>query len=84
MYPNPVKSSSGHTSLKVGNNDSPVNVDIYTLDGELVHQARNVLPSDPVVWDLKTKSGLSVSSGVYLVRINDDSGTVVKSVSVLR
>jgi len=84
IYPNPVLGSRGDSSLKVGNINSPVNITIYNLEGELVHTARNVTAADPVVWDLMTLSGFIASSGVYLVRISDDSGTVVKTISLLR
>ncbi|MFQ5510761.1 MAG: two-component regulator propeller domain-containing protein [Candidatus Krumholzibacteriia bacterium] len=84
VYPNPILASRGHRTLKIFNVNSPVSVRIYTLEGELVHEEPNVSNSEDVVWDLKTDAGLLAASGVYLVRISDGSGTLIKRVSLIQ
>lgn len=83
VYPNPVRSARGHTSLKIANINTEILVEIYTLEGELVHTQR-VSESEEEVWDLTTKTGFLASSGVYMVRITGPEGTVVKNVSLIR
>ncbi|HEX5132393.1 MAG TPA: T9SS type A sorting domain-containing protein, partial [Candidatus Krumholzibacteria bacterium] len=69
--------------LKIENITGPVTVEIYNLEGELVHSQTAVTPGE-VVWDLTTKRGFLVGSGKYLVRITGPNGSVVRTVAVLR
>jgi ligand-binding sensor domain-containing protein len=90
LYPNPVP--AGHNTLYVDNITGPVSVEVYTLEGELVDTNADVDPDNPedredgkiVAWDLTTRTGIFVASGVYVVRITSSLGTVVKTVSVIR
>lgn len=84
LYPNPIRGGRGDSGLKIGNLDSVVDVTVYNLEGELVHEARNISISGDVVWDLTTAAGFFASSGVYVVHIRGNSGTVVKTVSLIR
>ena len=84
LYPNPIRPRRGHTMLKIANHNSPVDIEIYTLEGELVHAEENVRPNEREVWDLTTESGFFAASGVYLVRISADTGTVVRTISLIR
>jgi ligand-binding sensor domain-containing protein len=84
VFPNPIMANRGDGSLKIFNINSPVNVRIYSLEGELVHEAQNVSSSEDVIWDLKTNSGLLAASGVYIVHISDGSGTSVKRVALIQ
>jgi hypothetical protein len=84
LYPNPIRTSRGDVGLKIANINSEVRVDIYTLEGELVHR-QVVSTADEVVWDLTTKSGFLAASGVYLVRISGaGNGSVVKMISLIQ
>ena len=87
VYPNPIRANKGHQSLKIGNlNNALVDVKIYTLEGELVYESFNVGSSDDVIWDLTTPASTSylAAPGVYVVHIEGSSGTVVKTVSLIR
>jgi hypothetical protein len=84
MYPNPVEVRKGHSALKIGNITTPVLVEIYSLEGELVHAQRVTDPGDPVVWDLNTPKGFIAASGVYLVRVVSNGRSTVRTVSVIR
>jgi hypothetical protein len=83
LYPNPVRAYSGDGVLRVANLNSPVTIEVYSMEGELV-DTREADPSDPVAWDLLTSEGFLAASGVYFVKIKDKSGEVVKPVSIIR
>jgi hypothetical protein len=83
VYPNPVDGRRGNDSLKIQNITGPVTVEIYDLEGQLVH-SQTVDAAGEEIWDLKTASGLVASSGTYLVRIIGNGTAVTKSVSLLR
>jgi ligand-binding sensor domain-containing protein len=84
LFPNPIRTRRGHSSLKIANHTSLVDIEIYTLEGQLIHRVENVGASEDVVWDLTTESGFLAASGVYLVRITADTGTVIRTVSLIR
>jgi ligand-binding sensor domain-containing protein len=84
VFPNPIRTRRGHSSLKIANHDRQVDVEIYTLEGELVHRALDVPVGEDVVWDLTTSTGYLAASGVYVVRIRSGSETVIKRVSLIR
>ena len=83
LYPNPIDQSRGHNVLRIDNVDAPVSIDIYNLEGNLIHSA-TVTESEQEVWDLTTQSAFIVASGVYFVRIDNGESTVVKTVTVIR
>jgi len=83
VYPNPLYGRKGQNALYVANVTSPVTVEVYTLEGQLVHSQSAVASGDEV-WDLTTAGGFVVASGVYMIRIGGASGQVVRTVSVIR
>jgi len=83
VFPNPLYGSRGHNSLKIGNLTEPVMVEVYTLEGQLVHKQEASVDGDEV-WDLTDRGGFTVSSGTYIVRIVGSSGSVQKTIAVLR
>jgi hypothetical protein len=83
LYPNPIYGRKGNDSLKIENIDGPVTVEVYTIEGELVH-SQTADTRGQVIWDLTTRSGVVAGSGNYLVRISGNGASVVKSVSLLR
>jgi hypothetical protein len=83
VYPNPVYGRYGNDSLKIENIDGPVTIEIYTIEGELVHSQTANTPGQ-VIWDLTTRSGVTAGSGNYLVRISGSGTSVTKPVAVLR
>jgi hypothetical protein len=83
VYPNPVDGGKGQNELKIGNVDAPVAIDVYNIEGNLVH-SQTATQSGDVVWDLTTRSGFFVSSGTYLVRIDNGVSAVVLPIVVVR
>jgi ligand-binding sensor domain-containing protein len=83
VYPNPVDGRKGHDELRIDNIDAPVTVEVFNLEGNLVH-SQTVTQSEEAVWDLTTQSGFIVSSGVYFVRVDNGQKAVVLTVTVIR
>lgn len=82
-YPNPVRAYAGDTKLRLANINSPVTVEVYNLEGELV-DTRQADPADAVAWDLLTAEGYLAASGVYVIRIQDGSGEITRTISLIR
>lgn len=83
VYPNPLDGSLQHGDLKIGNISGPVSIDIYNIEGDLVHSQTAGSPGE-VIWDLTTNAGFIAASGVYFVRISVGSQSIVKPVSIIR
>jgi ligand-binding sensor domain-containing protein len=83
VYPNPVYGSRGQTTLKVENLPGPVTIEVYNLEGELVH-TQSAQASGDVIWDLTDRSGFLVGSGKYIVRIASSGGSVTRPIAVIR
>jgi len=83
LYPNPVHISRGDDALKIANISSRVNIQVYNMEGELVHEAFGVGDGE-VVWDLLTLNGYIATSGVYIVRIFNEKGSIAKKVAVVK
>lgn len=89
IVPNPYYSLAGYADgdgngfVKITNLPAKCEVDIYSLNGELVrHFSRNEQPAPPngsgleelqiypdLDWDLKNHAGKTIATGIYLVRI---------------
>jgi hypothetical protein len=83
VYPNPVYTTKGHVALKIANLTGPVTVEIYNLEGELV-DSRSVSIDGDVAWDLTTKDGRTASSGKYIVRIVNETGSIQRPFALVR
>ncbi len=83
VYPNPVYGSRGQTTLKIENLPGPVTIEVYNLEGELVH-TQSAQASGDVIWDLTDRSGFLVGSGKYIVRIASSGGSVTRPIAVIR
>jgi hypothetical protein len=83
LYPNPIRTSLGDNSLKIANINSPVMVEVYNVEGELVNRQQAQAAND-VVWDLTTPEGFIAASGVYFVRVLSESRSIVKTISLIR
>lgn len=83
VYPNPVYGRRGDSSLKIQNITGPVTVEVYNLEGELVHSQSADTPGQEI-WDLTTRNGLYAGSGKYLVRITGNGASVTKPIALLR
>ena len=83
LYPNPVYRSRGQNELKIENISGPVSIEVYNLEGVLVH-SQTVDSNGQVAWDLTTRTGVVTGSGNYLVRVVGANGSVTKTIAVLR
>jgi len=86
VYPNPVVGGRGDRELRIANINSTVLVEIFTLEGELIHST-TVSQPEGVVWNLTTPGSndeVLASSGVYVVRISDSSGVKFQKIALLQ
>jgi ligand-binding sensor domain-containing protein len=83
VFPNPVYGRKGHDAVKIENINGPVTIEVFDIEGELVHSQTADTPGQ-VIWDLTTNSGFVVGSGKYLIRISSAAGAVIRPVAVLR
>jgi len=83
LYPNPIHISRGDRNLLIGRITSSVHVQVYTLEGELVHEAYDVSEGE-VAWDLLTLNGYQARSGIYIVRVSDGNHEELRKIAVIR
>ena len=83
LYPNPVHISRGDEELRIGRVSGPVSVKVFTVTGELVHEADSIGEGD-VAWDLLTLNGFRARSGVYIVRIESEGVAELRKVALIR
>ena len=83
LYPNPLHVSRGNEELRIARISGPVSVRIFTITGELVHEADGLMEGD-VAWDLLTINGFRVRSGIYIVRIESEGYSEIRKVAVIR
>jgi hypothetical protein len=85
LYPNPVYVARGDNALRIGRISGPVTIKVFTVEGELVHEASGVTGGG-VAWDLYplTSNSFPARSGVYIVRVSNGRETVVRKVAVIR
>jgi ligand-binding sensor domain-containing protein len=83
LYPNPIHISRGDNELKISRISGPVSIRVYTLDGELVHEADGVVDGGRA-WDILTLNGFKVRSGIYLVKVSAGSQSEVRKIAVIR
>jgi ligand-binding sensor domain-containing protein len=83
LYPNPVHISRGDSELRIGRVTGLVSIRVYTIEGELVHEASDVGDGD-AAWDLLTLNGFKARSGIYIVRIERDGISEVRKVALIR
>jgi ligand-binding sensor domain-containing protein len=83
LYPNPVHISRGDEELRIGRVSGVVSIKVFTVTGELVHEAAG-LEEDDVAWDLLTINGFRVRSGIYIVRIETEGHSEIRKVAVIR
>jgi ligand-binding sensor domain-containing protein len=83
LYPNPVHTARGDNSVRIARVSGLVDIRVYSLEGELVHEISGIAEGD-VAWDLLTLNGYQASSGVYIVRVTGKGGTAMRKVAVIR
>ena len=83
LYPNPIRTSRGDSNLKIGDINSEVLIEVFTVEGELVHR-QTASRSGESVWDFTTESGFVAASGIYVVRISGNGTVITKTVSLVR
>ena len=83
LYPNPVHISRGDGELRVGRISGTISIRVFTITGELVHEAAGLEDGD-VAWDLLTINGFKARSGIYIVRIESEGRSEIRKVAVIR
>ena len=83
LYPNPLHVSRGDEELHIGRVSGLVSVQVFTITGELVHEAASLEEGD-VAWDLLTINGFRARSGIYIVRIESEGYSEIRKVAVIR
>jgi len=83
VYPNPFGSGQGVKIQITRNNNQPVSVVIYNINGQIVRKLRSDNKGDKleIYWNGKTENGNSLDSGIYFAQII--SGTFVKTVKLV-
>jgi len=83
LYPNPVHAGRGDTDLRISRIRTPVDIRVYTVEGELVHEAFGV-EEGGVAWDMLTLNGFEARSGIYIVTITSEEGSDRRKVAVIK
>jgi hypothetical protein len=83
LYPNPVHGDRGDSELRIARISGPVAVYVYNLEGELVHEGRDVHEGE-VAWDLLTLNGFKATSGIYLVRVTNGRHSEYRKIAVIK
>ena len=83
LYPNPVHAARGDSELRIARISGLVDIRVYNLEGELVHEADGVAEGG-VAWDILTLNGYQASSGIYIVQVKGTGGTSMRKVAVIR
>ena len=83
LYPNPIHISRGDSELRIGRISGLVSIRVYTIEGELVHEAVEVGDGE-TAWDLLTLNGFKARSGIYVVRIEGDGFSEIRKVALIR
>jgi len=85
-YPNPFNPSL-NISVEVLNSNDPVNIAVYNVKGQKVKNLHNGLPTAnrfSVVWNGNDENGVSMASGVYFIRVNNQTQQDMKRVILLK
>ena len=83
LYPNPVHAARGDYELRIDRISGLVDIRVYNLEGQLVHEVDGVSEGG-VAWDLLTLNGYQASSGIYIVQVKGTGGTSMRKVAVIR
>jgi hypothetical protein len=83
LFPNPVHAARGDSELRISRISGLVDIRVYTLEGELVHEVAGVAEGE-VAWDLLTMNGYQAASGIYIVFVKGTGGTSMRKVAVVR
>ncbi len=82
-YPNPFKTSMGHSIVTFTNLSDDSNISIATITGEIVFDVSGIGPGE-WVWDVKNNDGNDVVSGVYLFHVGFPTGTAAGKLMIIR
>jgi len=83
LYPNPIHISRGDTELKISGISGEVSIRVYTVEGELVHEADGVEDGEKA-WDILTLNGFKARSGIYMVEVKKRGQSEVRKIAIIR
>ncbi|MDD3626024.1 MAG: T9SS type A sorting domain-containing protein [bacterium] len=81
IYPNPVKPGNDLTFENISNG---ITVKIYNISGDLVQSLSEEDGDGILVWDLRNKAGVKVSSGIYLIEVKSENSTRLEKIAVIK
>ncbi len=85
VYPNPVDTRIHASESRISGLPAGTRVTILTADGSVIARLPTTENAGEVIWDLRDSSGALVASGVYLLRIEQETGSnTFKKVVVVR
>jgi hypothetical protein len=92
VVPNPYYAYSEYETNQLDNRVKFTNlprkctVSIYTMEGKLIRQYDKDEDATYLDWDLKNQSGISISSGMYLIHVNvpDVGERTIQMLAVMR
>jgi hypothetical protein len=81
-YPNPF---NGRVSIPIKTNEnSSINFNVYDINGNIIYKSNwtnHTNREKNIVWNGKNNNGENVSSGTYILKINN--GTLIKNTRVM-
>ena len=78
VYPNPVRTTIGHTQATFDNLTNNANIKIFKINGDVVREINATDTAGTVIWDLTNDQGQKVGSAVYIYLITNELGQKVK------
>ena len=69
--------------MKISRISGTVDIKIYNLEGELIHEIDGVAEGEDA-WDLLTVNGFTAQSGIYIVRVFGSGITEMRKVAIIR
>lgn len=82
-FPNPFRAAEGHNAMTFSGLIAPARLRVATLNGITILDTGEI-NSDTYDWSVTNQSGQPVASGVYMVRIDDQTGSHDLNVMVIR
>jgi flagellar hook assembly protein FlgD len=87
VYPNPVvmETEEGEQIIEwYRSYPGEIKIKIYNISGELVYETKGNLNNKYIKWDLNTKNGMPVSSGLYIIVLQAKKITGEEELSIIK
>lgn len=86
VFPNPYRGigAAGTDGVFFASLPQTATIRIFSLDGALLLKLDHNSPTGHAMWDLRTKNGEKVASGIYVYSIESDGAEVMGKIAVIR